>query len=136
MRRKQMSMAALSFQDWPCRSKEPRTTKTSSWLRRSGSRATIWKDAQKMEAGMHEGKVQNEQQQAQLTEQQKQIEANTARFGQLDDYNIWDRITVYFANGKVSVDQKYIPQLLALAEKAKTVNGYTLIEVKGYTSCG
>ena len=82
---------------------------------------------------MHETKVQNQQQQAQLTEQQKQIEANTARFGQLDDYYIWDELTVYFGNGKVSVDQKYIPQLLALAEKAATVNGY-MIEVKGYAS--
>jgi OmpA-OmpF porin, OOP family len=91
------------------------------------------KDAQKIEAGMHETKVQNQQQQAQLTEQQKQIEANTARFGQLDDYYIWDELTVYFGNGKVSVDQKYISQLLALAEKAKPVNGY-MIEVKGYAS--
>jgi len=111
-------------------------------------------DAQKMQAGMQPLKVQNEQQQAelqaqrealekqqaQLIEQQKQVEANkaaiaanTARFGQLDDYYIWDELTVYFGNGKVKVDPKYDTQLLALAEKAKSVDGY-VIEVKGYAS--
>jgi outer membrane protein OmpA-like peptidoglycan-associated protein len=119
------------------------------------------KDAQKIQAGMREVKVQNEQQQeeldrksaelkaqkealekqqAQLIEQQKQVEANkaaiaanTARFGQLDDYYIWDEVTVLFGNGKVKVGSQYEPQLLALAEKAKTVDGY-VIEVKGYAS--
>ena len=111
-------------------------------------------DAQKMQAGMQPLKVQNEQQQAelqaqkealekqpaQLIEQQKQVEANkaaiaanTARFGQLDDYYIWDELTAYFGNGKVKVDPKYDAQLLALAEKAKSVDGY-VIEVKGYAS--
>ena len=117
--------------------------------------------AQKVQAGMHPVKVQNEeqqqelerqnaelkaqnealqQQQAQLTEQQKRIEtnkaaiaANTARFGQLDDYYIWDEVTVMFGNGKVKVDPQYETQLLALAEKAKTIDGY-VIEVIGYAS--
>lgn len=88
-------------------------------------------------------KAQNEalqQQQTQLTEQQKQqaankaaIEAAMARFGQLNDYYILDEVTVYFANGKVTVDPKYIPQLTALSEKAKTINGY-MVQVKGYAS--
>ncbi len=80
------------------------------------------------------------EQQAALTEQEKKIAANkaavaaaTARFGQLDDYYILDEVTVYFGNGKVNVDPKYNPQLVALAEKAKTFNGY-MIEVKGYAS--
>jgi OmpA-OmpF porin, OOP family len=118
-------------------------------------------DAQKIEAGMHEAKVQAQQhedelekqnaalkaqnealqqQQAQLSEHQAKIAANkaaidaaVARFGQLDDYYIFDEVTVYFGNGKTKVDQKYVPELLALAEKAKTVNGY-MIEVKGYAS--
>jgi outer membrane protein OmpA-like peptidoglycan-associated protein len=118
-------------------------------------------DAEKIEAGMHETKVQAQQtkeelekqnaalkvqnealqqQQAQLTEQQAKIAANKAaidaaiaRFGQLDDYYIFDEVTVYFANGKVNVDPKYNPQLLGLAEKAKTINGH-MIEVKGYAS--
>lgn len=118
-------------------------------------------DAEKIQAGMHETKVQVqenqqelekqnaalkaqnealEQQQAQLTEHQAKIAANKAavdaaiaRFGQLDDYYIFDEVTVYFDNGKVKVDPKYNPQLLALADKAKAINGY-MIEVKGYAS--
>jgi outer membrane protein OmpA-like peptidoglycan-associated protein len=81
-----------------------------------------------------------EKQQAALIEQQKQVEANkaaiaanTARFGQLDDYYIWDEVTVLFGNSQVKVDPKYDSQLLTLAEKAKTVDGY-VIEVKGYAS--
>jgi outer membrane protein OmpA-like peptidoglycan-associated protein len=75
-----------------------------------------------------------------LQEQQQQIAANkaaiddaVARFGQLDEYYILDEVTVNFGNGKVKVDPSYRPQLLALAEKAKTINGY-VIEVKGYAS--
>lgn len=117
--------------------------------------------AQSIQAGMHETQVatqknqqelaeqnaalqaQNEalqKQQAALTEQQKKIAANkaaiaaaVARFGQLDDYYILDEVTVYFANGSIKVDPKYNPQLVALSEKAKTINGY-MIQVKGYAS--
>lgn len=110
--------------------------------------------AQAIEAGMHETKAETqqnkeelerqkaalEQQQAQLAEHQAKlaenkaaIEAAVARFGQLDDYYIMDEVTVYFGNGKVNVDPKYTTQLLALTEKAKTVDGY-MIEVKGFAS--
>ena len=111
-------------------------------------------DAQKIEAGMHETKLQAQQNKAELEkhkaelekqnvalqQQQQQIAANKAgidaaiaRFGQLDDYYILDEVTVYFENKKTEVDPKYRPQLLALVEKAKTINGY-VIEVKGYAS--
>jgi OmpA-OmpF porin, OOP family len=110
--------------------------------------------AQAIEAGMHETKVQAQQnqeelekqkaalqqQQAQLTEQQAKIAANkaaidaaVARFGQLDDYYIFDETTVYFGNGQVKVDPKYNSELLALTNKAKTIEGY-MIEVKGFAS--
>jgi len=110
--------------------------------------------AQAIQAGMHENKVQTQQHEAEiekqnaelkaqnaaLQQQQSQIAANkaaidaaVARFGQLDDYYIFDELTVYFGNGQSEVDQKYAPQLLALAEKAKAINGY-VIEVKGYSS--
>jgi outer membrane protein OmpA-like peptidoglycan-associated protein len=103
--------------------------------------------AKSIQAGLHENKEQTQQQQAELEkhnaelqQHQQAIGANkaaidtaVARFGQLDDYYIFDELTVYFANGKVKVDPKYSPQLLALAEKAKTINGY-MIEVKGYAS--
>jgi outer membrane protein OmpA-like peptidoglycan-associated protein len=44
-----------------------------------------------------------------------------------------DEVTVYFANGKVTVDPQYFPQLLKLSEKALTITGY-VIQVKGYAS--
>jgi outer membrane protein OmpA-like peptidoglycan-associated protein len=81
-------------------------------------------------------KAQNEslqQQQKQITANKTDIEAAVARFGQLDDYYIRDEVTVYFENGKVNVESKYTPQLTALAEKAKAINGY-MIEVKGFAS--
>ena len=159
-RRKQMSMAALipglkvkvegSYND----QKQLEATSVSF-------KGNDLQDAEKIEAGMHETKVQvqqhqaelekqnealkaqNEalqQQQAKLTEHEAKIAANKAaveaaiaRFGQLDDYYIFDEVTVYFANGKTKVDPRYTPQLLALADKAKTINGY-MIEVKGFAS--
>ena len=119
------------------------------------------KQAEAIEAGMHETKLQAQQNQEELEKHkaeldaQKQalqqqeakvaanqaaiaankatIDAAVARFGQLDDYYILDEVTVYFANGKVKVDPKYTPQLMALVAKAKPINGY-MIEVKGYAS--
>ena len=103
--------------------------------------------AEAMQAGMHETKKQAEsnkeqlgQHEAELARQQEQVSSNkaaiaaaVARFGQLDDYYILDEVTVYFANGKTAVDPQYAPQVRALGEKAKAVNGY-MIEVKGYAS--
>lgn len=97
-------------------------------------------ELEKQNAALQAQKAALQQQQAQLTEQQAKIAANktaidaaVARFGQLDDYYILDEVTVHFGNGKTNVDPKYTPQLIALAEKAKTVDGY-LVEVKGYAS--
>jgi outer membrane protein OmpA-like peptidoglycan-associated protein len=117
--------------------------------------------AESIQAGLHETKVQTQQhqaeleqqnealkaqneafqkQQSQLTEQQQKIAANKAaidaaiaRFGQLDDYYIFDELTLYFANGKTKVDPKYNPQLMALARKAASIEGY-MIQVEGYAS--
>jgi outer membrane protein OmpA-like peptidoglycan-associated protein len=103
--------------------------------------------AETIQAGLHETKMQaqqnkatNEQQNATMQQHQEQISANKAaindaiaRFGQLDDYYIRDEVTVHFDNGKVDVDPQYVPQLLKLAETAKSINGY-VIEVKGYAS--
>jgi outer membrane protein OmpA-like peptidoglycan-associated protein len=112
------------------------------------------KQAEAIEAGMHETKLQTQQNQRELEKQKEDLEAQrqalkqteakvaankaaidaaVARFGQLDDYYIMDEVTVYFGNGKVNVDPKYTPQLLALTEKAKTIDCY-MIEVKGYAS--
>jgi OOP family OmpA-OmpF porin len=159
-RRKQMSMAALVP---GLQVKVEGTYDNQNQLVASSVsfKGNDLEDAEKIQAGMHETKVQvqqnqaelekhnaelkaqNEalqQQQAQLTEHQAKIAANKAavdsaiaRFGQLDDYYIFDELTVYFDNGKIKVDPKYNPQLVALADKAKTIDGY-MIEVKGYAS--
>jgi outer membrane protein OmpA-like peptidoglycan-associated protein len=119
------------------------------------------KQAQAIQAGMHETQVQTQQnqvelekqnaalqeqnqelqqQQQQLAQHQEKLAANQAaidaaiaRFGQMDDYYIFDQITVYFANAKSNVDPKYNSQLLGLADKAKAINGY-MIQVEGYAS--
>ncbi len=71
--------------------------------------------------------------QAKIAANQAAIAAVNKRFGELADYNIWDEVTVYFGNGKVTVDPEYLPKLQALCQKAKTVTGY-VIQVKGYAS--
>jgi outer membrane protein OmpA-like peptidoglycan-associated protein len=108
--------------------------------------------AQAIQARMHESekKIQQHEEelakanaeleahQAQLTEHQQKIAANkaavdaaVARFGQLDDY--YKEVTVYFGNGKVKLDPQYHSQLVALAQKGATINGY-MVQVKGYAS--
>ncbi len=152
-RRKQMSMAALV--PGLAVTVEGTYDEKNQLLAKSVSfKGDDLKDAEKIQAGMHESKqelekqkaelqAQNEalqQHQQQLNEHQEKIAANkaavdaaVARFGQLDDYYIFDEVTVYFGNGKTKVDPKYVSQLLTLAEKAKTINGY-MIEVKGFAS--
>ncbi len=97
-------------------------------------------ELEKQNAALEEQNAALKAQQEALNEQEKKIAenkaaiaANSARFGQLNDYFIIDQVTVYFGNGKTKVDPKYNPQLVALAEKAKTVKGY-MIEVKGFAS--
>jgi OOP family OmpA-OmpF porin len=117
--------------------------------------------AESVQAGMQETKAQTEQNQAELEKQNAQLAAQNealkaqqeqtaaqqleiqknkaeiaaavARFGQLQDYYIMDEVTVYFGNGQIKVDPKYNPQLIALAQKAQTINGY-MIQVQGYAS--
>jgi outer membrane protein OmpA-like peptidoglycan-associated protein len=97
-------------------------------------------ELEKQNALLQEQNAALKEQQVQLTEQQQKvaankaaIAANTARFGQLDDYYIYDEATVHFGNGKVNVDSQYNGPLLALAQKATTVDGY-MIQIKGYAS--
>jgi len=152
-RRKEMSMAAL-IPGLPVKVEGSYNNQNQLVASSVSFKGNDLEQAQAIDAGMHETKVQGQKnaeelekqnaelkaQNAALQEHQQQIAANkaaidaaVARFGQLDDYYIFDEVTVYFDNGKVKVDPKYNPQLLALAEKAKTINGY-MIEVKGYAS--
>jgi outer membrane protein OmpA-like peptidoglycan-associated protein len=79
-------------------------------------------------------------QQAQLTAEQQKIAANKAaiaednkRFGELGQYNILGEATVYFGNGKITVDPQYETQLLQLCPQAKGVTAY-ILQVQGYAS--
>jgi OmpA-OmpF porin, OOP family len=97
-------------------------------------------ELEKQNAALNAQNAALQKQQAELAEHEKKIaankaliDANTARFGQLDDYYIYDEVTILFANGKSNVDSKFISPLNALAEKATTVDGY-MIQVKGYAS--
>ena len=152
-RRKQMSMAAL-IPGLPIKVEGTYDNENQLVAKSVSFKGNDLEQAQSIQAGLHETqkqaqqnteelekhnaelKAQNEalqQHQQQLTANKAAIDAAVARFGQLDDYYILDEVTVYFGNGQVKVDPKYISQLLALGEKAKTINGY-MIEVKGYAS--
>ena len=79
-------------------------------------------------------------QQSQLTAEQQKIAANKAaiaadnkRFGELGQYNILGETTVYFGNGKITVDPQYQTQLVQLAQQAKGVTAY-ILQVQGYAS--
>jgi len=126
------------------------------------------KDAQAIQAGLHETKMQAQQNseelqrqnaelqahnealekqqrdltahQQELNSQQQKIASNKAaiaaalaRFGQLDDYYILDELTIRFGNGKVEIEPQYKPQLLELAQKAKTIDSY-MVQIIGYAS--
>ena len=152
-RRKQMSMATLipGLQVQVEGSYDAQGQLVASSVKFKGNDL---EDAQTIQAGMQPAKEQIQQSQEELAQQkaaldrqqqemaeaQTKIENNKAaieaankRFGQLDDYNIMDEVTVYFGNGKVALDPKYNSQLMQLAEKAKTITAYT-IQVKGYAS--
>jgi OOP family OmpA-OmpF porin len=152
-RRKEMSMAAL-IPGLAVKVEGSYNDQSQLVAKSVAFKGNDLEQAEKIEAGMHETRVQAEQNRSELEkhkaelqkqnvalqQQQQQIAANKAsidaaiaRFGQLDDYYILDEVAVYFGNGKVTVDPSYRPKLLALAEKAKTINGY-VIEVKGYAS--
>ncbi|MEG9436662.1 OmpA family protein [Edaphobacter sp. HDX4] len=152
-RQKSMSMAAL-IPGLPVKVEGFHNTQNQMVATSVKFKGNDLQHAQAIHAGMHETKVATAENEAelarqkaalaehgeQLTEQQKKIAdnkaliaANTARFGQLDDYYIMDEVTVLFPNGSSKIDPKYDPQLQALGTKAKGVSGY-MIEVKGYAS--
>ena len=152
-RRKQMSMAAL-VPGLPIQVEGAYNDKNQLVAKTVRFKGNDLQQAQAIQAGLAETQQQAQQnaeelekqnaalkqQQEALNEQEKKIAANkaaiaanSARFGQLNDYYIIDQVTVLFGNGKVKVDPQYNSPLLALAEKAKTINGY-MIQVKGYAS--
>jgi outer membrane protein OmpA-like peptidoglycan-associated protein len=159
MRKKQMGMTAL-IPGLPVEVKGS-TVNNQLVAEDVKFKASDLKTAQDMQAGMAPVVAQEQAQQQKLAEQQAQLQQQNAqlqataaeqakhdqeiaankaaiaaankRFGELGDYNILGEVEVLFANGKVTVDPQYKPQLLQLAQKAKTISGY-VIQVKGYAS--
>lgn len=152
-RKKEMSMAAL-IPGLPIQVEGTYDAQNQLIANKVRFKGNDLEQAQAIQAGLAETARQAEQnaeelekqnaaleaQNTTLKEQQEKIDANkeaiaaaTARFGQLDEYLILDEVTVYFGNGKVKVDSNYNPRLIALAQRAKAINGY-LIQVKGYAS--
>jgi len=82
---------------------------------------------------LDQGKLLAEGTPQEIAANKAKIAANSARFGELDQYYILDEVTVLFGNGVVKVDPKYNDPLLALVKKAMEYNGYN-IQVKGYAS--
>jgi len=88
-------------------------------------------NAQGQEIAVNQQAIAADQQK--IAANQAEIAAANKRFGELGEYNILGEVTVYFANGKVTIDPQYKPQLLELANKAKTIDAY-IIQVQGYAS--
>jgi outer membrane protein OmpA-like peptidoglycan-associated protein len=102
----------------------------------AANQAALQKQADELAAQNAALKAQQqslEKQQAEIAANKAAIAANSARFGELDDFYILDEVTVLFGNGQTKVDPKYNAPLMALVQKAKTYNGYN-IQVKGYAS--
>jgi len=151
VRKKEMSMAAL-IPGLPIQVEGSMNADNQLVASKIRFKGNDFEQAQAIQAGLAETSAKASQNEAELakhnaelaaqnaalTEQEKKIAANkaaiaanSARFGELNDYYILDQVTVYFGNGKVDVDSKYDPELIALAQKAKSINGY-MVQVKGY----
>jgi outer membrane protein OmpA-like peptidoglycan-associated protein len=138
-RHKEMSMAAL-IPGLPIKVKGVYDSQNILVAQTIRFKGNDLEQAKAIQAGMHEtnAKVGQNTQDIQankdeLAKQNAAIQEAVARFGQLDDYYIFDEVTVYFDNGKTNIDPKYVPQLQALAQKAQDIQGY-MVEVKGYAS--
>ena len=84
------------------------------------------------------------QQQATLDEHARRIAAGDekivattgaleGRITNLDDYTVVDTLTVYFRNGQYAISSDFKSRLRDLAQKAKSVDGYS-IQIDGYAS--
>jgi OmpA-OmpF porin, OOP family len=95
--------------------------------------AETQQQAQQNKEATEQNKAATEQNKAATERNKEAVEATNTRISKLDEYTVMDEVTVYFANGKTKVDAKYNAQLVALAEKAKKVDGY-MVQVKGFAS--
>jgi len=139
VRKKEMSMAAL-IPGLPVVVEGDYNAQNQLLAKTVRFKGNDLQQAQAIQAGVAETQ-QQAQENKEATERNKEateqnkaaVEATNERISKLDEYTVLDEVTIYFGNGKTKVDAKYNPQLTALAEKAKKVNGY-MIQVKGFAS--
>jgi outer membrane protein OmpA-like peptidoglycan-associated protein len=159
LRKKQMGLTALV----PGLAVQVQGTQTGQSLAADTVKfkASDLKTAQDIQAGLSPAEAQIQAEQQQMAQQEAQIQAQqqavqqqqaeikteqaadaankaaiaatNKRFSELGDYNVISEVTVLFGNGKILIDPQYKSQLMALAQKAQTVDGY-VIQVKGYAS--
>jgi OmpA-OmpF porin, OOP family len=124
-RHKEMSMAAL-IPGLPIKVKGVLNDQNQLVAQTIRFKGNDLEQAKAIQAGMHETNQK-------VAANSAAIDDAVARFGQLDDYYIFDEVKVYFDNGKTNIEPQYVQQLLALTQKAQGIEGY-MIEVKGYAS--
>ena len=83
------------------------------------------KTARQIQAGLHPTGQEMQSMQADQA-------AMNQKFGQLGDYDVKDKVTVYFPVGSATIADDAKQQLKQLADKAQQLKGY-MVEVAGYT---
>jgi OOP family OmpA-OmpF porin len=132
VRKKEMSMAAL-IPGLPIKVEGEYDAQGELVAKTVRFKGNDLEQAQAIQAGLSETKQQAQANKEATEKNKAAIDATNARIENLDDYTVLDEVTVYFGNGKTDVEPEYDPQLLALAEKAKQVDGY-MIQVQGFAS--
>ena len=97
-----------------------------------------------VDANQQQNNLRFNQQQEALEQQARRIAANDekivatagtleGRIASLDDYTVVDTVTVYFRNGQYAISSDFKSRLRDLAQKARSVDGYT-IQIEGHAS--
>jgi len=132
VRKKEMSMAAL-IPGLPIKVEGEYDAQGELVAKTVRFKGNDLEQAQAISAGVAETQQQAKANKEAAEKNKSAIDATNARIENLDEYTVLDEVTVYFGSGKTDVESKYDSQLVALAEKARQINGY-MVQVQGYAS--
>ena len=95
-------------------------------------------DAQKQALGQTQQQLASQSERLRATEEKVvgtsgTLAATNARIANLDDYTVVSSTTVYFKNGRFTIDPQTQSQLQQFAQQTKGLQGY-VIQVEGYAS--
>jgi outer membrane protein OmpA-like peptidoglycan-associated protein len=95
-------------------------------------------DAQKQALGQTQQQIASQSERIRANEEKivgtsGTLAATNARIANLDDYTVVSSTTVYFKNGRYTIDPQTQSQLQQFAEQTKGLQGY-VIQVEGYAS--